>query len=215
MVFPTAEVSIMDTWHALGLRGTNSNDVRVRSFCPDARTASIVGGPPTIDRPAYRVPGVEYGGLLIAAVAVGIAAGAVDDIVGVAAGGKRPAFETRRLHESELYADRVGEAYLAVQGARSLLASQAAIAWNAAVTGSAGDAVTAATVRATATAVMGAARSAVEAAYALGGGTSVFDGSALQQRLRDMQTATQHAAAGRHTYVALGRALTDRSQPPA
>ena len=53
----------------------------------------------------------------------------------------------------------------------------------------------------------GRASQVVDAAYTLGGGTSLFDSSPLQRRLRDMRTATQHFVAGRQSFGALGSLL--------
>ena len=62
-------------------------------------------------------------------------------------------------------------------------------------------------VRATATHVTGLAARVVDTAHALGGGTSVYDSSPLQRRLRDIHTATQHFVAARDSYAALGALL--------
>jgi alkylation response protein AidB-like acyl-CoA dehydrogenase len=215
MLFPMGEVRILDTWRVMGLRGTASHDVHVPpSLCPDGRSCSVIHTSPSVDRAIYRVPTVEYGGLIVAAVAVGIAQGAVDEVVELAAAGKRPAFSTRRLAESPVFHDHVGEAYMAVQAARALLYQQADEAWARALSGEPLPVVARAALRATAAEVTATAARAVGTAYTQAGGSTVYDSSPLQRRLRDIHTATQHAVTSRHSYGLVGSALvgeTDES----
>jgi alkylation response protein AidB-like acyl-CoA dehydrogenase len=55
-----------------------------------------------------------------------------------------------------------------------------------------------------------------EAAYRLGGATSIYDSSPLQRRLRDSQVATQHMMVAPATWELTGKVLlgvdTDTSQ---
>jgi alkylation response protein AidB-like acyl-CoA dehydrogenase len=47
----------------------------------------------------------------------------------------------------------------------------------------------------------------VQACYTLGGGSSVYEASPLQRRLRDMEAAAQHMTAHRRHYGPIGKAL--------
>ena len=71
------------------------------------------------------VPLMDQAGLLLAAVAVGIATGALNDVAYVAVSGKRPAFSPRRLADDPVFQDRLGEAHMRLRAARALLYSQA------------------------------------------------------------------------------------------
>jgi alkylation response protein AidB-like acyl-CoA dehydrogenase len=228
-VLPMDRVTVVDSWHVLGLRGTGSNDVKVRRrVCPDEWTCSVVGARPALDRPVFRTPLLEYGALLVAAAAVGIAWGAVDDVLALAGAGKRPAFSPTALADQPLFQDRAGEAYLAARSAEALLTAQATAAWARASqpsppsrssqaspsSQSSPDVpvslVERAALRATAAEVATLARRAVDTAYQLGGGSSIYDSCGLQQRMRDLYTATQHAIASRQPYLVLGSALVGR-----
>lgn len=220
LVFPAAEVELLDTWHSLGLRGTASGDVAVHDAgCDDAWSCSLAE--PSRRADAFgRLPLVDVGGLFTAAVAVGLAHGAVGDAAAVAIGGKRPAFSRRPLADSAVFRDRLGEAHMHALAAEALLAAQAGAAWSAAERGEAQTPLARAALRATSAQVTALAVRAVDAAQAIVGGTSAYAISPLERRLRDIHTATQHTWNGRDPMTALGAVLvgapdeTLRFEPP-
>jgi len=205
MLVPAAEVTVVDTWHTLGLRGTASHDALVTAVdCPAGRGLDLVPGEPATDRAAA---GIASSSLIIAAVATGIAAAAVQDLVELATGGKRPALSATRLAASPVFQDQLGEAEALVPAARALLAAQAHECW-AAVTGQGRMSVAQrARTRAAATTVTALATRVVDLAYTLAGGSAVYDTAPLQRRLRDAHTATQHFISGRGSYATLGAIL--------
>jgi alkylation response protein AidB-like acyl-CoA dehydrogenase len=204
-LLPAEGLEILDTWDALGLRGTASHDVRVPNLtCPPEHTLFLAGDDPAAAAVRYRI---AQAGLLIGAVNVGLAQGALDDVVAVAEGGKRPAFSRRRLAESPLFQDRLGEAQVTCAAARALLYHQA---------GSTEQGATArATLRATVAKVAALTTGVVDTAHALAGGSSVYRDSPLQRRLRDMHTASQHFVNGREHYGMLGALMAGAEVDPA
>src|SRR5260370_385823 len=52
---------------------------------------------------------------------------------------------------------------------------------------------------------------AVDACFALGGSSALYETSPLQRRLRDIHTAAQHAAAQQRHYVGAGKLLLSNS----
>ncbi len=215
LLFPREEVRILDTWSVCGLRGTGSHDVRLsRARCPHWRTTTVLGdSQPSMDDTIFRIPPLDQGGLYIAAVVLGIAQGALDDITAVAASGKRPAFSRERLSASAVFQERLGEAHMRLQGARALLYVQAEGAWASARTGRAVPVQERAVRRATVSTVMADCVAIVDAAYSLAGGSALYDGSPLQRRLRDIHAAAQHAYASRHHLGVVGGVLA--GEPPA
>jgi alkylation response protein AidB-like acyl-CoA dehydrogenase len=196
-LFPAGQAEILDTWQVAGLRGTGSHDVRLQEvFCPKARTCTLFGAAPTITGGGFLISPVAQLGLYVGAVAVGIAAGAVNDLACLAGSGKRPAFAPRRLAEAPLFQERLGEADGALRSARALLHAEAVGAWDRATRGAALGLLDRARLRATGHQVTRLAALAVDTAYTAGGGTSLYDSSPLQRRLRDLHALTQHAAVG-------------------
>lgn len=209
VLLPAAEVQVLDTWHVAGLRGSGSHDVRVvRQLCPAERSCSF-DQPQSVPGPLALLPSRDLGGLFVAAAALGIATGALRELVELAAGGKRPAFSTRRLADGEVFQDRLGTAEMELRAAGAVLASEVDQAWRRADAGRSAALLDRARLRATGPHVVSAATRVVDTAYALGGGTAIYDGSPLQRRMRDAHTATQHFAAGRDFTRALGAVLVD------
>lgn len=202
VLVPAAEVRIEDTWQVLGLRGTGSHDVRVAGVgCPAYRSFTLAPEDPAA---AGALARIARSSLIIAAVASGIADGALTDLVQLARGGKRPALSTQRLSRSPVVQDRLGEAHMTLRAAQALLATQAAAAGDP---DTPADPAQRAELRATAAQVTAMAAQVVDTAYGLSGGSAVYDAAPVQRRLRDMRAATQHFIAGRHSYAALGALL--------
>ncbi|MEH1123257.1 acyl-CoA dehydrogenase family protein [Micromonospora sp. CPCC 206061] len=207
VLLPAAEVTVLDTWHSAGLRGTASHDVRAaRVSCPPERTCSF-DAEPALDGPLRRLPARDQGGLFVAAVAVGAAAGALDDVATLARGGKRPAFALDKLADAPVFQDRLGEAHMLLRSARAQLYAEVDAAWEAALAGTRPTDLARAQLRATAPVVVGLARRVARHAFELGGGAAVYQRSPLQRRLRDVQTAGQHFSAGRDFYRTAGALL--------
>ena len=89
-IVPASDYTIHDTWHAIGLCGTGSNDVTAEgAFVADDMTLPMAyfrGGPTPGSEvnpsPVYRLPLMALGPYALGGTAVGIARGAVDDYVG-------------------------------------------------------------------------------------------------------------------------------------
>src|SRR5690606_23631686 len=56
-LMPASEVEFLDNWHVIGMRGTDSCDVRVRDvFVPKSRTFSLLAPSTCFDTPVARLP---------------------------------------------------------------------------------------------------------------------------------------------------------------
>jgi alkylation response protein AidB-like acyl-CoA dehydrogenase len=216
-VFPADEVEILDTWHTVGLQGTGSHDISVSdAFCPEQRTFQMFGVSPTrpVEGTIFAIPVFSQLGLFVAAAALGIGRAAIHDMAELAAGGKRAAFTGRRVAESAVFQDRLGEADAILRAARALLHTEAEAAWTIARGGRAFSLLERARLRATGPQVVSMVAQVVDAAYTAGGGTSVYDSSPLQRRLRDIRALTQHAAAGRDFFAIVGALLAGEEIDP-
>ncbi|MGH2394882.1 MAG: acyl-CoA dehydrogenase family protein, partial [Candidatus Limnocylindria bacterium] len=206
--FPASEVEILDTWNVLGLRGTGSHDIRVtKALCPQVRTCGLSDAVPDRGVAAMRITPRDQGGLVIAATACGVAAGALDALTLLASGGKRPAFSPRRLAQSPVFQDQLGETYMSLRAAQALLTTEVELAEAAVTEGQAPESLLRHRLRATGPRVIALATSVIDDAHRLGGGSAVYDCSPLQRRLRDGHTVTQHFSAGRDFYAPLGGLL--------
>ena len=206
LLLPAAEVEILDTWQVSGLAGTGSNDLRVTdAFVPGHRTLSLVEDRPRFEGRLYRFPVFGFLALGIAAVALGTARGAVDDLLQLA-GAKTPTGSRRRLAERPHTQDRLARAEARLASARQFVRYAVGESWEAAGGGEL-NLGHRARLRLAATHATGAAAEVVDAMYELGGGTSIYRTSPLQRRFRDVHAATQHVMVGQPTYELAGRVL--------
>ncbi|HEX2192530.1 MAG TPA: acyl-CoA dehydrogenase family protein, partial [Acidimicrobiales bacterium] len=115
--FPRAELTVHDTWHVSGLEGTGSHDYSVDDiFVPAERTMGFDLVPwPAGD--LWRVPAISLVIGPFAAVPLGIARAAVDELVSLAMT-KTPYRSSRRLADRDVAQTMVARAEAAVRAAR-------------------------------------------------------------------------------------------------
>lgn len=216
ILVPATDVEIIDTWYVSGLRGTGSNDVAVTDlFVPEERTYRLINGAPTAEGTVHKFPVFGLLGLGVAAVALGIARGAIDDLVALATE-KTPSGSRRRLAERASTQMEIAQAEAELSAAQSFVINQVGLAWNEAEEGTQPDIRTRARLRLAATHATRTSARVVDRMYGAGGGTSIYSSSRLQRAFRDVHAATQHMVVAPATYELVGRVLlgleTDVSQ---
>lgn len=216
VLFPRADVRLHDTWTVSGLRATGSHDIEVSALSvPAARSATVIGAGPRVQAPLYAFPMFGLLAVAIAAVALGAARAALEDL-GDLAGVKKPEGSSRRLAERPATQAGMARAEASLRASRALLTNELDRAFAAAETG--GEIVTEVrmSLRLAATHAVRSAKDVVDAAYEMGGGSSVYADSPLQRRFRDVHVATQHMLVAPATWELTGRLLlelpTDTSQ---
>jgi indole-3-acetate monooxygenase len=216
MLAPAEQFTIHDTWHVMGLRGTGSHDIELDGvYIPAERTASVLGGSPLQPGPLYAFPLFGLLALAIAAVSLGIARGALDDLIALA-GGKVPTGGKRTLAERGTVQAEIARAEAAVRAAGALLDEAIGAAWERAVAGAGVDVEQRAALRLAATHATTVSTRATDTAYTLAGGSALYESSPLQRRVRDAHAATQHMLVAPATWELTGRVLlgmpTDATQ---
>jgi alkylation response protein AidB-like acyl-CoA dehydrogenase len=206
MVLPPADVEIKDTWSVSGLCGTGSHDFVVNDAFVPAKRSFALWDEPCLDIPVLRIPELSLSSLRGAAVAVGIAHGALDEITDLATG-KVPLFSEGTLGSNPLFQNQLGDADARLRAARTLLYADAETAWETAEAGTPLAADHRARIRATATLVTWLAATVVDMSYTAGGGSSLYCSSPLQRRLRDIHALTQHFAVKLDTFTKAGAVL--------
>jgi alkylation response protein AidB-like acyl-CoA dehydrogenase len=209
-------VRILDTWHVAGLRGTGSHDMTVDDVVvPAERSVSIVDDRPRADGPLYAFPVFGLLAIGIAAVALGIARAAIDELVRLARA-KTPEGSRRTLAERPAVQVDVAQAEALVGAARAHLDTAIDRAWEAATQRGAIALEDRARLRLAATHATASAARATDLAYGAGGGSAIYAASPLQRCFRDVHVATQHMMVAPPTWELAGRVLlgidTDVSQ---
>jgi indole-3-acetate monooxygenase len=206
-VFSRDEVTIEDTWHVSGLAGTGSHHFNVDAVVvPAERTFVPLVDEPCLDEPIVRVPPPAAFSLAIASVALGVAQGALDDIVALA-GVKVPLLAHSPLAANTQFHFELANADTALRAARALIYETAIATWAGAVDGTPLSLEERARIRAAGVWVVEQAAAVVTTAYRAGGGTSVYTDCSLQRRLRDINAVTQHFLVKRDTLTTAGAIL--------
>ncbi|WP_437299903.1 acyl-CoA dehydrogenase family protein [Sorangium sp. So ce426] len=207
MLFPAGEARIIDTWSVLGLRGTGSHDIALEgAFCPEVNTFDIFGGQPSVAGPGFVAPVLHFV-LHMGAVAVGIAQGALDDVVTLASSGKKRLYARAQLADSPLFQVNLGRAETSVRAARALLRDMGDELWDACVNNPGAALAMAPRISGALAWVTEVTARAVDACYQAGGGGVARNASPVQRRFRDIHTFSQHAAAAEGWFGQAGAAL--------
>jgi alkylation response protein AidB-like acyl-CoA dehydrogenase len=206
-VLDPTDVVIEDTWSVAGLRGTGSHHVSVRGVVvPPERTFVPLVDAPCVEVPIVHIPTPALFALGIAAVAIGTAQGALDEVVGLAQG-KVPLLAPGPLATSPLFLHDLARAGAGLDAGRALLVDATGRLWEQAAAGADASIEDRARARAAAAWATDAALVATEFAYRAGGGGALYDDSLLQHRLRDVHAMTQHFLVRPDTFVTVGGIL--------
>ena len=206
-VLAPSEVTIEDTWNVAGLRGTGSHHFSVDgAVIPPDRTFVPLADPPCVDVPIVHIPTPAVFALGIAAVALGAARGALDEVLDLAQA-KVPLLAPATLATDPLFHHDLARADAGLSAGRALLVEATERLWERAEAGQPATLEDRARARAAATWATEAALAATEFAYHAGGGGAVYDDSPLQRRLRDVHAMTQHFLVRPDSFVAAGAIL--------
>ena len=201
------DIRIERTWTATGMCATASHHFRIDGVTVAAdRTFVPLEGEPCIDEPIARMPTPSFVSLVVSSVALGIARGALTDVLALAAD-KVPLLDAAPLSTNSVFQREIAIADTELRASRSLVHETAASAWAAAVDGE--DLTLEHRARARAAAVWATERAihVVDVAHRFGGGTAVYADSPLQRRQRDIHTLAQHFIVRPDTLTAAGAAL--------
>ncbi len=207
MLMPRDSVEVIDTWSVSGLRGTGSHDIAVSDLeIPASRTVSLLSERPRVTGALYSFPLFGLLAAGIAAVALGIARAAIEDLLALA-GAKTPSGSSKALAQRAVVQSELAHAEANLRGARALLLGQARSAWEVASSGEPISVDERLGLRLAASHATEVAAAVVTAMYHAGGGSSIYDSSPLQRRLRDVHVATQHMMVAPPSWELSGRLL--------
>jgi alkylation response protein AidB-like acyl-CoA dehydrogenase len=208
---PVNAWQIEDTWHAAGLEGTGSHHIALKNtFVPTSHFFDFPNGTSCIPGPLYQSV-LQLLPLLHGTTSVGIAQGALDDLVARANAGHQYTGTTVPMRDSEIFQQELGRVAAEVRAADALHQVEVAGHWRHALNGTLRNEEL--FIQGAQTAIWLATTCArvADACFTLGGSESVYQHSPLQQRLRDLHVSGQHAIAHRRRYVSVGKQLLRNS----
>jgi alkylation response protein AidB-like acyl-CoA dehydrogenase len=207
VLLPVERATIFDTWSVSGLQGTGSHDFAVQALqVPKEDTFDPLFGNPSVPGPVY-MGVLTQSSLHMAAVAVGIAQHAVDDITAMATGQKRRSFTRVSMAETPLFQYRLGYAETTVRAARAAMKAEAEALWAIVESGRSPSPAEHCQMTGTAAWVTDTAATVVNTCYTAGGATALYDTSPLQRHLRDIHALTQHIMVAEGWLTKAGAAL--------
>lgn len=213
-LMPASEVEFLDNWHVIGMRGTDSCDVRVKDvFVPRSRTFSLLAPSTCFDTPVARLPLRVALSFPHCALALGIAQGAIEDVVALAKTKRHAMTPAVAIAEDPVFRFELGRQTMRLAAARALMDEKARECWKAGEERRELTPHEILTARLMANHITEECVRIVDWAYTTAGSSSVYDTSSLQVRFRDIHVATQHASCHTDPYrllgaVALGEGLT-------
>lgn len=205
---PVTEIEIHDTWYVNGLRGTGSNDFSGKDvFVPAHRTFHMFD-PTNWSRPNDPASNTDVAGFasMVASVGLGIARGAIDELIEMA-GGKMPTMSMTSLANKPSTQIEVAQLEAKLSGARAFLYDSMEDLWDTLLTG---EKFTPRQNALTRLAATEAARIAAEVALrvsTIAGGTSLFSKSPIQRMQRDADAVTHHFVLSPSVLEDAGRVL--------
>jgi indole-3-acetate monooxygenase len=210
VALPARDWHIEDTWYAAGLKGTGSHHIALKDVVvPPENFFDFENGVPCLSGPLYQaVPHLFP--LLQGALDVGIAEGAVDDLLELANTGRQQFRAAVSMRESETFQFELGRVAAELRAARAFHQVQVASHWRHALAGTLRDETLFTQGTQCGIWVATACVRVVDACFALAGGSAVYESSPLQRRMRDLHVAAQHATIHQRHYVAAGKAALAR-----
>jgi indole-3-acetate monooxygenase len=210
VVLPVQDWEIEDSWHAAGLKGTGSHHIVLRdTLVAEANLFDLEHAVPCVPGPLY--PAVRHLlPLFHAAFSVGVAEGALDDLVALARTGRQQYQAATPMQESEVFQLELGRTYADLRAAQAFLQAQVASHWNHALAGTLNDEALLVEGTQASAWIASTCVGVADACFALAGSSAVYDTSPLQRRLRDLHVAGQHAHVQQRQYVAGGKLLLAR-----
>jgi len=211
---PASAWEIEDTWQAAGLEGTGSHHIVLKErFVSGANFFDLQHGTSCEGGPLYQAPWHMLV-LTPAAVAVGIAEGALEAVVRLAKTGRRQFHAPSAMQDSELFRLELGRAAAELRAVRLALEAQTESHWAHAQAGTLKTEARLIEGHQVAVHVATACRKVTEICFMLAGGSAVYLDSPLQRRLRDVMVLGQHATVQQRQFVNVGAFLLAEGATP-
>lgn len=207
MIFPAAEVELLDTWRTSGLCGTGSLDFQVKDLrVPKARSVALQSDPVTVDTPLARFPIFCLLAMGVAGVALGNARGALL-AAGAAAQTKKAAGSQRTMAERNVVQADFARAVAKLSAARAHYFETVGVLWASVQAGGEGGLEPRNRLRLACAHAAEVSAEVNKTAYDMMGGSAVYLENDLQRRFRDAHVITHHAMVSPAMFELTGRVL--------
>ncbi|MEI7711475.1 MAG: acyl-CoA dehydrogenase family protein [Rhodospirillales bacterium] len=207
MWVPRTQVTIVDTWHTVGMRGTGSQDFVIDDvFVPEAHSR-LSAAPPSETGPLYH-PRSWYVFLWTpsAANALGIARGAIDTLTEIAAT-EASTLSPNLLRDRPRVQERLAEAEAIVNASRAYVFDAVGRLWDTLCAGEQPTDRMVAQARLALVHAMHESVRAVDKVFHAAGTNAIYTRLPLERAFRDIHVALQHGAALPSYFESAGKVL--------
>jgi alkylation response protein AidB-like acyl-CoA dehydrogenase len=209
VMLKTSDCKIIDTWHTLGMRATDSNDIEAKDiFVPEHLFFPLQPGAPVtrhFQGPLYRFPPAGANiACLLSPVSLAVARNAINELKTLA-DKKTPLGSMVPIRERGVVQRKLGRAEALVQSSRAFLHDKLATCW---IKTLAGDTITLeekAGLLLANTHVNQSCVEAVELVYTAAGTSGIYLKSKLAHYFTDMQVLRQHGFMNESRYETAGQ----------
>ena len=195
VVMRTTEVEIIDTWDALGMRGTDSNDIEAKGvFVPESRAFRFVPDSmpaAPFDGPLYRMPALAASYAIIVPVALAIGSGAIGELRDIVTT-KIPLGLMKTARERGAVQSAVAEAEAMIRSARHFFYDALSKAWQRGVMEQPFSLEDKADLMLASTWAVRTAARATDLMHRMGGTNGIYARNRLERLFRDAQTVRHH-----------------------
>jgi indole-3-acetate monooxygenase len=211
VLLPASDWRIDDTWYVGGLKGTGSQHISLsETIVPPEYFFDIKRGASCVSGPLYQGL-MQLIPLFHCPFALGIAEGALEALLALARAGRQQPWASGAMKDSETFQSEIGRIAAELDAARAFSHVRIASQWQHAVEGTLRNDALGTEARQAAIWVTWTCVRIVDACFALGGGSALYESSPLQRQLRDLHAGAQHAMVQQRHYINGGKLLLDRS----
>lgn len=204
---PREQVEFKGGWNVWGLVGTGSYDYSVHNqFVPEHRTMLTFTTTPAHSDPIFKFGTLGMGVLGHAAVALGVAQRALEEVAKICAKKVRIG-QTTPVGESDLFRHGFASNEASLQAARLYVYDVIAQAESTAAAGQELSEEQSARLRQAVTWVHGVTQEVVDFAHRWSGSASIRDNTAIGRCFRDMSVATQHVLVDQSSLIDAAAAI--------
>ncbi len=211
-----SQYEILDTWDVAGLRGSGSHDVKADGAVVSEKWARVdlVLLPALYDNPVFRIPVPLRLAYNKAAVAIGVARGALDEFANLAQT-KLPMMSAVPLRDKPIAQFRYGEAEATLRAARAFLFEAMGDVEEELRRGRATPSGKLTQIaRLACTHAANASMQVVDVVHNTAGTSGMRMHSPLERKLRDAHGCATHRWVAHPLYADLGRILLGHEAPP-
>ena len=210
LILPASEGKVVESWNAIGMRGTGSHDIVVEDvFVPEHRTIPMApiesAAGAAFQGPLYR-NSVWYAIAALAGPALGIGRAAINDITALVKS-KIPNYTQNKLKDNQVVQMKLAEAEATLSAGRAYLFDVLRSTWETAKNGSRISTEQRMQLQLASTYAIQSAARTVRIVHELAGLTAIRESNSIQRHFRDIHVITQHAFTSTDRYQAVGQLM--------